>query len=178
MEKAQYSQAGADSTVQTARGKISRRPIKRLGARRLEFPGQTAGKQVGSRYGLRETTPMPFAYTTNLSEVRALAEKQARSAGLPEDRIVDLVIAVAEITANTVRHARSAGSMEIWADGAEVVCEIRDAGLITDPLAGRRPPAADASGGHGLWLVHQVCDRVDLRSDENGTVIRLHMALP
>jgi anti-sigma regulatory factor (Ser/Thr protein kinase) len=68
--------------------------------------------------------------------------------------------------------------MEIWLDGDELVCEIRDAGVIADPLAGRMPPPPEANGGHGLWLVHQICDRVDVRSDETGTVIRLHMTLP
>jgi anti-sigma regulatory factor (Ser/Thr protein kinase) len=120
---------------------------------------------------------MPFVYTTDLSEVRALAEKQARVAGLPDDRVVDFVIAVSEVAGNTVRHAKSPGTIEIWTDGDEIVCEIRDKGVITDPLAGRKPPLPEANGGHGLWLVHQVCDRVDLRSDENGTVIRMHMSL-
>ncbi len=120
---------------------------------------------------------MPFLYTTNLSEVRALAESEARSSGLPEDRIVDFVIAVGELAANTVRHARSPGSMEIWRANGELICEIRDAGVITDPLAGRWPPPPEANGGHGLWLVHQICDRVHLHSDETGTVIRLHMSL-
>ncbi|HEY6491985.1 MAG TPA: ATP-binding protein [Trebonia sp.] len=120
---------------------------------------------------------MPFVYTTNLSEVRALAEKQARMAGLPDDRVIDFVIAIGEVAGNTVRHAQSPGSMEIWSDGNEIICEIRDNGFIADPLAGSHPPPPDANGGHGLWLVHQVCDRVDLRSDENGTVIRLHMSL-
>jgi len=120
---------------------------------------------------------MPFLYTTNLSEVRALAESEARVSGLPEDRIVDFVIAVGELAGNTVRHARSPGSMEIWLADGELICEIRDAGVISDPLAGTRPPPPEANGGHGLWLVHQVCDRVDLRSDETGTVIRLHMNL-
>ncbi len=124
------------------------------------------------------TDAMPFLYTTNLSEVRALAEREARSSGLPEDRVVDFVIAVGEVTANTVRHARSPGSMEIWLAGGELICEIRDAGVITDPLAGSRPPPPEANGGHGLWLVHQICDGVDLHSDAKGTVIRLHMALP
>ncbi|HEX4288901.1 MAG TPA: ATP-binding protein [Trebonia sp.] len=121
---------------------------------------------------------MPFVYTTNLSEVRVLAETQARTAGLAEDRIVDFVIAVSEIAANTVRHARTQGSIEIWSDAGEIICEMRDGGVITDPAVGRVPPAADANGGHGLWLVHQICDRVDLRSGEDGTVIRLHMSLP
>jgi anti-sigma regulatory factor (Ser/Thr protein kinase) len=122
---------------------------------------------------------MPFVYTTNLSEVRVLAETQARGAGLPEDRVVDFVIAVSEIAANTVRHARTQGSMEIWCEAGEIICEMRDGGVITDPAsAGRQPPAADASGGHGLWLARQVCDKVELHSDSGGTTIRLHMSLP
>jgi anti-sigma regulatory factor (Ser/Thr protein kinase) len=120
---------------------------------------------------------MPFVYTTNLSEVRALAEKQARVAGLPDDRVVDFVIAVSEVAGNTVRHAHSLGSMEIWLDDHELVCEIRDKGVIANPLVGGRPPPPGANGGHGLWLVHQVCDRVELHSDESGTVIRMHMFL-
>jgi anti-sigma regulatory factor (Ser/Thr protein kinase) len=120
---------------------------------------------------------MAFVYTTNLSEVRALAEKHARIAGLPDDRVVDFVIAVSELAANTVRHAKSPGSMEIWTGKDEIVCEIRDEGIITDLTVGREPPHPDAGGGHGLWLVYQVCDRVDLQSDEKGTVIRLAMSL-
>jgi anti-sigma regulatory factor (Ser/Thr protein kinase) len=121
---------------------------------------------------------MPFVYTTNLSEVRTLAEKQARAAGLPEDRVTDFVIAVSEVTGNTVRHAHSPGTMDIWVADGELICEVRDAGVITDPLAGRPRPSAGANGGHGLWLINQVCDRVELHSDADGTVIRLHMSLP
>jgi anti-sigma regulatory factor (Ser/Thr protein kinase) len=120
---------------------------------------------------------MPFLYSNNLSEVRALAERQARKAGLPDARVIDFVIAVSEVAANTVRHAHSAGSMEIRSNATELVCEIRDRGVITDPMVGRQPPPPNASGGHGLWLVHQVCDRVELNSDENGTVVRLYMSL-
>jgi anti-sigma regulatory factor (Ser/Thr protein kinase) len=120
---------------------------------------------------------MPFVYTTNLSEVRALAEKQARMAGLPDDRVVDFVIAVSEVAGNTVRHAKSPGSIEIWSNDDEIICEICDEGVITDPQVGSQPPPPDASGGHGLWLVHQVCDRVEVRSGKDGTVIRMHMSL-
>ena len=59
----------------------------------------------------------------------------------------------------------------------EIVCEIHDEGTITDPLAGQRRPASDATGGHGLWLVYQVCDLVELRSDQTGTTIRMHMRI-
>jgi anti-sigma regulatory factor (Ser/Thr protein kinase) len=125
----------------------------------------------------RRKPDMPFLYSDNLSEVRALAERQARKAGLPDARVIDFVIAVSEVAANTVRHAHSTGSMEIRSNATELVCEIRDRGVITDPMVGRQPPPPNASGGHGLWLVHQVCDRVELNSDENGTVVWLYMSL-
>jgi len=121
---------------------------------------------------------MTFVYTTNLSEVRVLAETQARAAGLAADRVTDFVIAVSEVAANTVRHAHSAGSMDIWSDAGELICEIRDSGVIADPVAaGRQSPAAEANGGHGLWLVYQICDKVELHSNSRGTTIRLHMSL-
>jgi anti-sigma regulatory factor (Ser/Thr protein kinase) len=82
------------------------------------------------------------------------------------------------VAANTVKHARSPGSLKIWYDAREIVCQIHDEGVITDPMAGRRVPSLDAQGGHGLWIVNQVCDQVELQSDENGTTIRLHMLLP
>lgn len=120
---------------------------------------------------------MPFTYTSNLSEVRSRVRSYAARAGLPEARTNDLVIAVSEAAANTLRHARSPGTLDIWHDEHEIVCEIRDQGVITDPLAGKRRPASDALAGHGLWLVHQLCDLVELLSGDNGTTIRMHMAI-
>jgi anti-sigma regulatory factor (Ser/Thr protein kinase) len=118
-----------------------------------------------------------LTFTTDLAAVRALVQEHARKAGLSEGRIVDLVLAVSEVAANTVRHAKSAGTLEIWNDGNEIICQMRDKGYIRDPLAGTRPPDAEALGGHGLWLVNQVCDQVEIRSTTTGTTIRLHMRL-
>jgi len=118
---------------------------------------------------------MFHTYRTDLSEVRALVLKHARDAGLTDARASDLVLAVSEVAANTLRHTQSQGTLTIWYEPDEIVCEIHDEGRIADPLAGRRRPAPDALGGHGLWLVHQLCDLVELRSDESGTTIRMHM---
>jgi anti-sigma regulatory factor (Ser/Thr protein kinase) len=123
------------------------------------------------------STAMIHTYRTDLSQVRALVLKNATEAGLPGDRAIDLVLAVSEVAANTLRYTRSAGTLTTWHDLDEIVCEVHDDGVITDPLAGRRRPAPDALGGHGLWLVHQVCDLVELRSDATGTTIRMHMAI-
>ena len=121
---------------------------------------------------------MSYAYTTDLAAVRAVVYRYARQAGLTESRAIDLVLAVSQVAANTVRHAKSPGSLKIWYDTKEIVCQIQDEGTITDPLAGRRQPSLEAMGGHGLWIVNQVCDEVEMRSDETGTTIRLHMDLP
>jgi anti-sigma regulatory factor (Ser/Thr protein kinase) len=120
---------------------------------------------------------MIHTYRTELSQVRALVLEHARTAGLTEARANDLVLAVSEVAANTVRHTQSHGTLTIWHDADEIVCEMHDGGTIADPLAGRRRPAPDALAGHGLWLVHQVCDLVELHSGESGTTIRMHMAI-
>jgi anti-sigma regulatory factor (Ser/Thr protein kinase) len=116
-------------------------------------------------------------YRTDLAKVRALVLQQGRAAGLTESRATDLVLAVSEVAANTLRHTQSAGTLTIWRQPGELVCQTQDQGTIADPLAGQRRPGPDATGGHGLWLVYQVCDLVELRSDETGTTIRMHMAI-
>jgi anti-sigma regulatory factor (Ser/Thr protein kinase) len=122
--------------------------------------------------------PMSLSYTTDLAAVRAVVQRYASRAGLPEARAIDLVLAVSEVAANTIRHAKSAGCLKIWYDAKEIICQIEDEGTITDQLAGRRRPSLDAQGGHGLWIVHQICDRVEIESDETGTRVRLHMSIP
>jgi anti-sigma regulatory factor (Ser/Thr protein kinase) len=122
--------------------------------------------------------PMSYPYTTDLAAIRAVVHRYAIQAGLTEARSIDLILAVSELAANTVKHAKSPGRLTIWYDTREIVCQIHDEGVITDPLAGHRQPSLDAQGGHGLWIVNQVCDQVELLSGETGTTIRLHMNLP
>jgi anti-sigma regulatory factor (Ser/Thr protein kinase) len=120
---------------------------------------------------------MPFHYRSELPEVRAEVRAHARAAGLSQARADDLVLAVSEVAANTLRHTPGPGVLRIWHDDTEIVCEIRDEGIIADPMAGRRTPLPGALDGHGLWLVHQVCDLVELSSGAGGTTVRMHMSL-
>jgi anti-sigma regulatory factor (Ser/Thr protein kinase) len=116
-------------------------------------------------------------YRGDLSALRAFAARQATNLGLRQDRVLDLVLAVGELAANTFRHTDAGGVLAIWSAGDELICQIRDSGHITDPLAGRYLAAADAGESHGLLIVHQVCDLVELRSGPGGTAVRLHMRL-
>jgi anti-sigma regulatory factor (Ser/Thr protein kinase) len=118
-----------------------------------------------------------ITYRYDLARVREFVRIQAGKAGLSGFRTGDLVIAVSELAANTLRHTRGGGSLHIWVEPGEVICEIADDGHITDPFVGRVRPAADAGHGHGLWVVRQLCDDVDIRSDSDGTTIQLRMRI-
>ena len=118
-----------------------------------------------------------IAYRTHLSPVRALVDRYAEAAGLPEDRRADLVLAVSELAANTLTHTAGSGMAHIWTSGPEIICQVQDGGWITDPMAGRKRPPPD-SGGQGLWVVNEVCDLVERRSGPAGTTTRVHFRLP
>ena len=118
-----------------------------------------------------------IAYRSELRSVRQLARRHGERAGLSANRCADLILAVGELTANTLAHTAGGGTAHIWTTGHEVVCQIHDGGRITDPMAGRKRPPPD-SPGQGLWVVNQVCDLVETRSGPSGTTTRLHMRLP
>jgi anti-sigma regulatory factor (Ser/Thr protein kinase) len=116
-----------------------------------------------------------LAYRAELRPVRALVTRHARRAGLDEDRVADLVLAVGEVAANTLRHTLADGVVHVWRGRGEIICQVIDEGRIRDPLAGRRRPLEVS--GLGLWVVHQVCDLVELRTGRRGTTVRMHMRL-
>ena len=116
-----------------------------------------------------------LGYKTSLRPVRELVASHATALGMAVDAISNLVIAAGEITANTLRHTSAGGMFWVWHTGEEIICQVQDQGWIADPLAGRWRRSPDETG-HGLWVVNQVCDLVEIRSSEAaGTVIRLHM---
>ena len=115
---------------------------------------------------------------SRLGDVRRTVADAAKRARLDDDRAQDLIVAVHEVAANSVRHGGGTGLLRTWNGGPGVTCEIRDAGVITEPLAGRLRPADPARGGNGLWLANQLCDLVQLRSSQVGTVVRLLVRAP
>ncbi|HEU5416444.1 MAG TPA: sensor histidine kinase [Streptosporangiaceae bacterium] len=118
-----------------------------------------------------------LAYSADLRQLRTLVTDCAASAGLAPGRTADMVLAASEVAANTLRHARADGMLQVWHTRREIICQITDPGVIRDPLAGRRRPGPAASG-QGLWVVNQVCDLVELRSGPDGTIVRMHIRLP
>jgi hypothetical protein len=90
-----------------------------------------------------------------LAEVRQLVRE---AGGDP-----DFVLAVDEIAINSVQHGGGRGIVRLWREGGALVCDVRDQGIIRDPLAGRTRPDVDAFGGRGLWIANAVCELVQIR---------------
>src|SRR5205823_10449559 len=90
-------------------------------------------------------------------------------------RTIELVTAVNEVATNTVVHGGGSGLLRIWETDGTLKCDVRNPGKHVAPLAGRERPAADSREPRGLWLANQVCDLVQIRSIEGGTVVRLHV---
>ena len=108
-----------------------------------------------------------------LAGLRELTRRVAASSQLSEWRSENLVIAVNELVTNSLRYGGGAASVSMWDDHGSVVFDVRDAGVISDPLVGCSRPSIHGTGGRGLWLVNQLCDLVQLHSSTGGTRIRV-----
>src|SRR5579872_7396404 len=104
-----------------------------------------------------------------LYALRAAVQAHTGQAGLSEDRTGEVVLAIHELAANAIAHGAGRGRLRMWDLTGSLSCEITDAGTLgtTDSSETADPwPTAD---GHGLWLVRQVADHLDLRSGPRGT---------
>jgi anti-sigma regulatory factor (Ser/Thr protein kinase) len=112
--------------------------------------------------------------SASLRSVRDLALHVARVCGVDESRAADLGLALHELGVNTLVHGGGGGTLRLWRTADALVCEVVDAGVVTDPLTGRFAPDMEEPDGRGLWMVNQLCDLVQLRSSATGTTVRVH----
>jgi two-component sensor histidine kinase len=123
-----------------------------------------------------------------LHVLRADVQARASRAGFPDDRVEDMVLAVHELAANAVHHGAGAGRLRIWNVAGSLHCQVDDGALASGypatPQAGHEdgeatetdgPPIPDSVGlwraapGHGLWVVQQVADQLQVTSGAQGT---------
>jgi anti-sigma regulatory factor (Ser/Thr protein kinase) len=115
--------------------------------------------------------------TESLTAARRLIYDRATAAGLDTGRMHDFVLAVNEVTMNSVRHGGGRGLLRVWEEDGSLVCDVRDTGRIDRPLLGREKPGTEGDSGRGHWLANQLCDLVQVRTFADGSAVRLHMRL-
>lgn len=163
-------------------------------------PGRKAG-QAGPAFSMADGVSPQLDLTFDsgtLPVLRAEVQARARQAGLPESRAVDVVLAIHELAANAIRHGGGAGRLRIWDRAGTLHCQVDDNGPVasSDPAGpgtghvDRGAMAAqDASGltvmnswqavpGHGLWVVQQVADQMQVLSGPVGTRASITFDLP
>ncbi len=156
-------------------------PVVHTPAEQWDSPEYRDPVTVAAEFNLPLDTPPADAATMvaamdNLPAIRQLVADRARQAGLVADRVGHLIIAMNELASNSIAHGGGTGEVSVWTEDTSFVGQVRDGGRLTDPLAGRRPVAADeATGGRGLLLVNHLCDLVRVHSDSAGTTIQVHV---
>jgi anti-sigma regulatory factor (Ser/Thr protein kinase) len=116
---------------------------------------------------------MPFDMGT-LRQLRQIVADEAVRLQLDRTRADDLVLAVSEAATNSIQYG-GGGEMALWCEADRLYCQITDGGRLSDPLVGRRRPAPDAPRGRGVWMMHQMCDLVQIRTTDAGSTVRLAM---
>jgi anti-sigma regulatory factor (Ser/Thr protein kinase) len=109
----------------------------------------------------------------DIPATRRTVAQYARTCGLSGDQVEALELAASELATNSIRHGGGSGTVAMWVQDGAAVVEFTDTGHVADPLTGRLTPAHEQEGGRGLFLVHQLCDLVQLRSSPNGTTVRV-----
>jgi anti-sigma regulatory factor (Ser/Thr protein kinase) len=155
-------------------------PVMVTATRRWDSPRYTDPVAVAAEFNhpLPDPPPGTETITVDIRTVRAarrFVAEHASRAGLVAERIPDLALAVNELAANAVMHGGGSGSLAAWVEGEHLVCQFSDRGWLTNPLAGRVPPAVRAGGGRGLLLVNRLCDLVRVHTTAAGTTTRIYM---
>jgi anti-sigma regulatory factor (Ser/Thr protein kinase) len=131
---------------------------------------------LGGRLPPAAVRPETLAFgLSELSEVRRRVTAAGQRAGMGPRAVADLVTATSELAANSVMHGGGSGTLRLWRENGSLIAEVEDEGRIEEPLVGRLRPGIRQEGGRGLWLTNQLCDLVQIRSGEAGTVVRLHV---
>ena len=123
-----------------------------------------------------------------LHALRADVQVHASRAGFPCHRVEDMVLAIHELAANAVHHGAGTGRLRIWNLAGALHCQVDDglpafggpaapganhedseAAETESPSSPRVVGPWQARPGHGLWVVQQVADQLQVTSGAQGT---------
>ena len=112
----------------------------------------------------------------SLYALRAAVAAHASEAGLPRQRVYDVVAAAHELAANAVRHGAGHGRLRLWSDGQALHCQVSDDGPAHQDPA-RHAAAWQSEHAHGLWIIDQVADQVSLDRAATGTTVTITFSI-
>lgn len=113
-------------------------------------------------------------------EMRAFVNTCLEDSEVAPDVVDEVLMAVGEAVANACRHGRvpsSPGMVELRCDRTERVIRIRISddgpGFDVARVLHEGVPDILSQGGRGFFLMRQLMDKVDVRSDRSGTTVIL-----
>jgi MEDS: MEthanogen/methylotroph, DcmR Sensory domain len=170
-------------------------PAAILAGARRTHPEQVDGRRVSACPGYGDpadfvrscdSSPLPdppagaaeLQFAGNLRGLRQFVTSHARSHGLSRDRIGMFVLAAGEVGTYLKRQAPVSVTVRTWEQPGAVVCDFsqQHGSSGNDPFLGLRPAELRPEPGDGLWLAGQICDWMEIRSGDDRSVIRLHIA--
>jgi anti-sigma regulatory factor (Ser/Thr protein kinase) len=107
----------------------------------------------------------------SLYALRSAVAAHSAEAGLPRQRVYDVVAAAHELAANAVRHGAGHGRLRLWADARALHLQISDDGPVNGDAARPDPAEWQREHAHGLWIIDQLADLVSLDRDAAGTSV-------
>ena len=111
-------------------------------------------------------------------ELRAHVLRLAAQAGLTPERAQTFAVAVNEAVSNAIEHAGGCGDLAlVQVDKRRLIA--RSATPARGYRARPRRPCRHRRRwrGRGMWLAGKLADRMKVRSDHSGTMVRLKMHL-
>jgi anti-sigma regulatory factor (Ser/Thr protein kinase) len=109
---------------------------------------------------------LPLDTVDSIAIARRLVRRIAEDDGWAGLRLDEALLVLTEIVSNSFRHGTGRRELRVWTSDGSLVGEVTDEGPgLPDPLLGYRPVPDTAAGGRGLWISHQLCDRLVIHHD-------------
>jgi CheY-like chemotaxis protein/anti-sigma regulatory factor (Ser/Thr protein kinase) len=134
------------------------------------------GATVGGRPA---GTPALAVDRDALAAVRHTVTGYARTSGLDDEAVNDLVLIANELAANVVLHGGGDGELFLWRADGKVFCQVSDhgPGMAEPELAGTAAVDQHTVTGRGLWLIRQMSDSLAVDSGPDGTTVTVGVRL-
>lgn len=110
-----------------------------------------------------------------LRDVRRATRRRGEEAGLLDEQVDGLVLAIGELVSNSIEHGPGRGTLSWWTVPDRLVAQVDDPGRMTTTTPGLRCPEVRSTRGRGVWLARQLSDVLHLWTGPDGTHVRLEI---